>query len=149
MFVIGAIAPVASASNAVPKLEEGMTQEKFASWLAYGVGMFGPQMQGPVTGLEAPVSPAGQGREAINQFRNLGLQPDPKWKRKKETTKEVLASFLPPDILPNDEKQALMNDQEGFLKLADKVLKYAKSLWDEEKKGVFRVHAATPYLPPV
>jgi hypothetical protein len=124
------------------QLNEGMTQGDFAVWLLKAVQGYGPQAMGPGTQLQAPPPPAFQADEAIDFLMNLGIQPAGGWKKDEPLTKEALASMLPDDVLPSEEKTSLMGDPDGFNQLSEKVKDYVQAIFDERRAaGVLRIRS--------
>gem|GEM_PF-6356647 len=110
----------------------GMNQGEFALWLVKAVGAMGKLP----TGANA--------EDAFDFLADLGMVPQGGWQADGTVTKEFLASLLD---LSEEEKNALLQDPDGFDKLLQKVYNLMQSRFDDVRAGVFRVQSASGSVP--
>ena len=147
-----------AATQAIPKVEDGMKQGDFALWLVHAIGAVKVQESGPIIQQAGRVPghlpPGVRPNDAIQfLWGNLGVQVDGDWKKKEPMTKEKLLSILKGYDLNNDDKSLIEklsdpNNTAGdiFQKIADVVKKYVKESYLNLMKAVFRV-TPSPFVP--
>jgi len=111
---------------------EGMAQGDFAIWLVKAIGAMGKLPSGA------------NAQDAITFLTDLGMVPQGGWNPDGKVTKDFLASLLD---LTEQEKNALMQDPQGFDKLSQKVYNLLQSRFDDVRAGVFRVQSASGSVP--